>query len=180
MMTNDDIKVSALYAKIDSGCQTGYNKNILNHPIIKIENEGIGESLTPIKDRFKNLGAMGHLELPDSNEGSNWQAPTSTELMNPYDLNMGYESVSEHVNTMYVKESTLFTKNTQMMNKDGCNKLQLLVNPRQLTTMLTGDSSVPEDDMFMDDSQNESLIEIICDITQINKISGSSITKLLA
>ena len=82
----------------------------------------------------------------------------------------------EHLNTLLSKDSTLYTSNILNMSNDGCNKLQILGPAKTLKTVLPGSDKLPEDDIFMDDE--DSVLEIICDITQINKLSGPSLTSL--
>ena len=188
------IKVTPLYSNIQAGCYPTITneyqyidsvKNLANNPIIKLETESQFDSLTPIKDileskfnQSKSIQMSGQTNDAYPNEGNGRQLPSSgTELMNPIKA-LPYEKPEDHISTIYAPESVLYTKNVSMMSKDGCNKLQFLVPMSKLTTILGGTDNILEDHIFTNEDDNY-LMEIICEISEINKITSPGITKLL-
>lgn len=153
-----------------------YKSNIENNPIFNVEKEQKGTSLSFLKSRIDNSKALQKTIQVDIRDQTK-QKSTSTAIMPSYEEDLIHED-PPHVNTMTCKESILYTKNILKMDKDGCNTLQLLIPTKHFRTVLMGSGNSPQEELFEDVSE-DSAIEIVCSVVQINKLTGDPITNLL-
>lgn len=184
---DNNILVVPMFSREDAGCLSS-NKRTLKF-MNKIQNDQLSNPIIQIEEDYTKGGVMRIKDILESAKETVPKVytmqesipninPTGTELM-PVSAIHEFENSNENINTMYCESPTMMLNKMLVNPKTDCNQLQILVPMDHLKTLVNGDDSIVNDSIFSGQGHDDNfMVEILCDIKQINKVFSPSITKL--
>lgn len=195
VILDENIKIVPLHSSNIQGCRTGipghyeYSEKFINdwkNPINKVHSDFKSGNIVSVKELIKVTQEKNNETV--SQAGSIHSKTTGTELMKLENgIPNNFKESNPNINTMYCDSSTLLSNDIYFVKKDDCNMLQILVPMKNLRTMVGGNAGLFDEYSFSNSFQDpdgiyhedDFMLEIGCEIKEINKVLKPNLNKLI-